>query len=90
LDAIEPEPTALLHPEDLKALNIEAGNTIRLQSRRGEVQLFARADTGTPPGHVFVPFCYAEAAINKLTQAALDPDGKIPEFKYCAIAVHKK
>ncbi len=90
LDAIEPEPTALLHPEDLKALNIEAGNTIRLQSRRGEVQLFARADTGTPPGHVFVPFCYAEAAINKLTHAALDPDGKIPEFKYCAIAVHKK
>ncbi len=90
LDAIEPEPTALLHPEDLKALNIDAGNTIRLQSRRGEIQLFARADTGTPPGHVFVPFCYAEAAINKLTHAALDPDGKIPEFKYCAIAVHKK
>ncbi len=90
LDAIEVEPTASLHPDDLKALNIEAGGTIRLQSRRGEVQLFARADAGTPVGHVFVPFCYAEAAINKLTHAALDPDGKIPEFKYCAIAVHKK
>ncbi|WP_334118432.1 formate dehydrogenase subunit alpha [Limnobacter sp.] len=90
LDALEPEPTALLHPGDLEALNIAAGSTIRLQSRRGEVQLFARADAGTPPGHVYVPFCYAEAAINKLTHAALDPDGKIPEFKYCAIAVHKK
>ncbi|WP_341237033.1 formate dehydrogenase subunit alpha [uncultured Limnobacter sp.] len=90
LDAIEPEPTALLHPSDLKAMNIAAGNMVWLQSRRGEIGLFARADQGTPPGHVFVPFCYAEAAINKLTHAALDPDGKIPEFKYCAIAVHKK
>ncbi|MEW6205158.1 MAG: formate dehydrogenase subunit alpha [Pseudomonadota bacterium] len=90
LDAIEPEATALLHPDDLKALDIQAGSTIRLESRRGEVQLFARADSSTPVGHVFVPFCYAEAAINKLTNAALDPDGKIPEFKYCAIAVHNK
>jgi len=89
LDAIEPEPTALLHPDDLKAMNIKAGDPLKLRSRRGEVQMFARADTGMAPRHVFVPFCYAEAAINKLTHAALDPDGKIPEFKYCAIAVHK-
>lgn len=89
LDAIEPEATALFNPGDLFELNIQPGDTVRLRSRRGEIKLFARADASTPPGHVFVPFCYAEAAINKLTHAALDPHGKIPEFKYCAIAVHK-
>ena len=90
LDAIEPVATAMLNPADLAAQHIRAGEEILLTSRRGSVSLFARADSGTPPGSVFVPFCYAEAAINKLTNAALDPDGKIPEFKYCAIAVHKK
>ncbi|WP_414010251.1 formate dehydrogenase subunit alpha [Limnobacter sp.] len=90
LNTIEPEPTASIHPDDLKTLGIKAGSTVRLSSRRGEVQLFARADAGIPPGHVFVPFCYAEAAVNKLTHAALDPESKIPEFKYCSIAVHKK
>lgn len=90
LNAIEPVATALLNPIDLAALCIQAGDEIRLTSRRGSVSLFARADSGTPTGSVFVPFCYAEAAINKLTNAALDPDGKIPEFKYCAIAVHKE
>jgi formate dehydrogenase major subunit len=49
--------------------------------------LYARADEGTPRGAVFVPFCYYEAAINRLTNAALDPFAKIPEFKYCAIQV---
>jgi formate dehydrogenase major subunit len=49
------------------------------------VSLYARADEGTPRGAVFVPFCYYEAAINRLTNAALDPFAKIPEFKYCAI-----
>ena len=49
------------------------------------MSLYARADDNSPPGAVFVPFCYYEAAINKLTNAALDPFAKIPEFKYCAI-----
>jgi formate dehydrogenase major subunit len=60
---------------------------ITIASRRGEVALYARADEGTPRGAVFVPFCYYEAAINRLTNAALDPFAKIPEFKYCAIRV---
>ncbi|MCR2747349.1 formate dehydrogenase subunit alpha [Limnobacter parvus] len=89
LDAIEPEPTALFNPSDLNSLNIQPGDKVSLRSRRGEITIFARADSCTPQGNVFVPFCYAEAAINKLTHAALDPHGKIPEFKYCAIAVHK-
>ncbi|MCY1228946.1 Periplasmic nitrate reductase [compost metagenome] len=85
LDAIEPDPVALVHPLDLDALGGKPGDVVTLSSRRGEVALYARADAGTPRGAVFVPFCYYEAAINKLTNAALDPFGKIPEFKYCAV-----
>ena len=48
-----------------------------------------RRDDGTPDGAVFIPFAYYEAAANVLTNAALDPFGKIPEFKYCAVAVSR-
>ncbi|TWG85992.1 formate dehydrogenase major subunit [Cupriavidus gilardii J11] len=87
LDALEPDPVALVHPLDLAALGGKPGDIVTLASRRGRVSLYARADDGTPRGAVFVPFCYYEAAINKLTNAALDPFGKIPEFKYCAISM---
>jgi formate dehydrogenase major subunit len=87
LDAIEPDPVAMLHPLDLERLRVKAGDIVTIESRRGEVSLFARADDSSPPGSVFVPFCYYEAAINKLTNPALDPFGKIPEFKYCAVRV---
>ena len=87
LDAIEPDPTALVHPLDLTAMGAVPGDVITIASRRGSVSLYARADDGTPRGAVFVPFCYYEAAINRLTNAALDPFAKIPEFKYCAIKV---
>ena len=53
--------------------------------RSGEVRCHVRRDDGTPDGTVFLPFAYAEAAANLLTNAALDPVGKIPEFKYCAV-----
>ena len=87
LDAIEPDPTALLHPLDLAALGAKPGDVVTIESRRGQVALWARADDGTPRGAVFVAFAYYEAAINKLTNAALDPFAKIPEFKYCAVRV---
>jgi formate dehydrogenase major subunit len=87
LDAIEPDPVALVHPLDLVAMGGKPGDVITIASRRGAVALYARADDSSPRGAVFVPFCYYEAAINKLTNAALDPFGKIPEFKYCAIKV---
>ncbi len=87
LDAIEPDPIAHVHPLDLQALGGRPGDIVTIASRRGEVTLYARADDGTPRGAVFVPFCYYEAAINRLTNAALDPFAKIPEFKYCAIRV---
>jgi formate dehydrogenase major subunit len=87
LDAIEPDPVALVHPLDLEAIGGQPGDIVTLESRRGKVSLYARADDSSPRGAVFVPFCYYEAAINKLTNDALDPFGKIPEFKYCAIRV---
>lgn len=87
LDAIEPDPVALVHPLDLERLGIQPGQPVTIASRRGEVVLYARADDSSPVGAIFVPFCYYEAAINRLTNAALDPFGKIPEFKYCAIKV---
>ncbi|MFC4930309.1 formate dehydrogenase subunit alpha [Massilia sp. GCM10023247] len=87
LDAIEPDPVALVHPLDLERLGVKPGEVITIASRRGEVALYARADDSSPVGAIFVPFCYYEAAINRLTNAALDPVGKIPEFKYCAIRV---
>jgi formate dehydrogenase major subunit len=87
LDALEPDPVALVHPQDLARLGVKPGEAITIASRRGEVVLWARADDSSPPGAVFVPFCYYEAAINRLTNPALDPFGKIPEFKYCAVRV---
>ncbi len=85
LDAIEPEPVASVHPADLARLRIKPGEVITVESRRGAISLYARVDEGTPQGAVFIPFCYYEAAANKLTNPALDPFGKIPEFKYCAV-----
>jgi len=85
LDAIEPEAVCFVHPLDLAALGVSPGGRVTIESRRGAVSLFARADEGTPQGAVFVAFCWYEAAANQLTNPALDPVAKIPEFKYCAV-----
>ena len=87
LDAIEPVPVASMHSADLAALGARPGGVISVASRRGSISLVARADDGTPRGAVFIPFCYYEAAANLLTNPVLDPFGKIPEFKYCAVRV---
>ncbi|MBL8486950.1 MAG: formate dehydrogenase subunit alpha, partial [Rhodocyclaceae bacterium] len=84
LDTLEPEAWCGLNPEDLAALG---AGPVRLETRRGRIELAARADPGVPRQAVFLPFCYAEAAANLLTNPALDPDGKIPEFKFCAVRV---
>ena len=87
LDEIEPEAVASLAPSELRKLGLHAGDPIRVTTRRGHIELKARADSNVAPGMVFVPFCYAEAAANVLTNPQLDPIGKIPEFKYCAAKV---
>jgi formate dehydrogenase major subunit len=87
LDALEPEPVASLHPLDLEEIGVAPGDILTITSRRGSISLYARADDGMPRGSAFVPFCYYEAAANLLTNPVLDPFGKIPEFKYCAVNV---
>lgn len=87
LDAIEPDPVALVHPLDLETLGVKPGELLTIESRRGKVSLYGRADESSPRGAVFVPFCYYEAAINRVTNDAFDPVAKIPELKYCAIRV---
>ena len=87
LDSIEPEPVASVHPLDLEHVGVLPGDILTITSRRGSISLYARADDGMPRGAVFVPFCYYEAAANLLTNPVLDPFGKIPEFKYCAVKV---
>ncbi|HYW56395.1 MAG TPA: molybdopterin-dependent oxidoreductase [Polaromonas sp.] len=89
LDAIEPMATASLCGADLQSLGLQPGDVITVQSRRGQVAIHVRQDDGTPRGAVFIPFAYYEAAANLMTNAALDPFGKIPEFKYCAVAIRR-
>ena len=87
LDAIEPEPVINIHPEDLAGIGGTEGDLLRVVSRRGELIAYARADSSMQREEIFIPFCYQEAAANLLTNEALDPYGKIPEFKYCAVQV---
>jgi formate dehydrogenase major subunit len=89
LDAVEPEANCSLHPRTLRALGVEAGGYIRLSTRRGSITVMARADRAVAEDNVFLPFAYVEAAANILTNAALDPYGKIPEFKFSAVRVEK-
>jgi len=81
------EPFVEIHPADAARLGIAEGDRVRVQSRRGEVDLVARVTETVPPGVVFIPFHFAEAPANALTHGALDPTAKIPEFKVCAVRV---
>jgi formate dehydrogenase major subunit len=89
LDAVEPEANCSLHPSTLRQLGVAPGGHIRLTTRRGTLEIMARADRAVAPDMVFLPFAYVEAAANILTNPALDPFGKIPEFKYSAVRVEK-
>ena len=88
LDAIEPEATISLAPKDIKKMNVNSGDFIEVSTRRGTIKIKVREDRSIPEGVIFIPFCYKEAAANLLTNSALDPFGKIPEFKYCAAKIN--
>ena len=74
-------------PRDIRWLSLAPGDAIRVETRRGALVLKAREDRSIPEGMVFIPFCFAEAAANLLTNPQLDPFGKFPEFKFCAARV---
>ena len=89
LDAVEPEANCSLHPSTLRKLGVEPGGMVRISTKRGSIDVMARADRAIAPDMVFMPFAYVEAAANILTNPAIDPYGKIPEFKYSAVRVEK-
>ncbi len=89
LDGLEPEANCSLHPSTLRKLGVEPGGMLRLTTRRGSVTVMARSDRAVAPDMVFLPFAYVEAAANILTNSAIDPYGKIPEFKFSAVRVEK-
>jgi formate dehydrogenase major subunit len=86
---LEPDPTVSLNPAELRRLGAAPGERLRVETRRGAIELRARADPGLPDGLAFIPFAYREAAANLLTSPQLDPEGKIPGFKYCAARVER-
>ena len=87
LDAIAPEAFVGIHPADGEELGVREGDRVEIESRRGRIRLAVRLTTREIRGSIFVPFHFREAAANLLTLDELDPDGKIPEFKFCAVKV---
>jgi len=87
LDDLEPEAVAYVSAQDMRKAGLRGGDWMRVATRRGSIELKARIDGAIPPGMVFIPFAYAEAAANVLTNPQLDPFGKIPEFKFCAARI---
>lgn len=85
LDAIEPGPCVMINPKDLKKFGLKSGDILVIESRRGRIAATTRADQYMQKGVIMMPFTFKEAAANLITNEALDPFGKIPEFKFCAV-----
>jgi formate dehydrogenase major subunit len=89
LDALEPEATVSLHPTTLGKYNLHSGESVKVSTRRGEIILKTRVDADIPENMLFIPFAFREAAANFLTTSALDPYGKIPEFKHASAKLER-
>ena len=89
LDHLEPEAIVSMNRWDMKRMSISAGEEVQVKTKRGSIVIKVRSDKEIPEGMVFIPFCFAEAAANVLTNPQLDPYGKIPEFKFSAANVFK-
>ena len=89
LEREAPEPYVEISAEDARRIDVEDGDRVRISTRRGSVSLIARVTERILPGTIFVPFHYAEAAANVLTNPALDSVAKIPEFKVCAARLER-
>jgi formate dehydrogenase major subunit len=87
LDAIQPEAHVFMNPGDAEEMGVADGDFVRVSSRRGTIELQARLSHRDNPGTCFIPFHFREAAANLLTIDEIDPVGKIPEFKFCAVAL---
>ena len=88
-NALSPEELMQINPQDALALEITDGEMVRVISRRGEVTVKANVSDSSPQGVVFMTFHFAESPANVLTNPALDPLSKIPEYKVCAVRAEK-
>ena len=87
---LAPRLEVAIHPSDARRLGVDTGAALRVSSRRGELTAHARVTEAVRPGALFVPFVkLAESAANFLTNPALDPGSKIPEYKVCAVRVER-
>ena len=84
-----PEVFIEIHPEDVGRLSLSPGEEVKVSSRRGSIVAKAWATERVRPGAVFIPMHYVENAANRLTNAALDPTTKTPEYKVCAVRLEK-
>jgi formate dehydrogenase major subunit len=89
LNEIAPEAFVEISPQDARKLEVEEGSRVKIDSRRGTIQARIKISRKAVTGTVFIPFHYAQAAANRLTNAALDPISGIPEYKVCAVKVSK-
>ena len=89
LDSIQPEAHVFMNPDDARAMGVADGDFVRVSSRRGTIELRARLSHRDTPGTCFIPFHFREAAANLLTIDEIDPFGKIPEFKFCAVRIER-
>jgi predicted molibdopterin-dependent oxidoreductase YjgC len=89
LNGLAPECFVEISSEDARNYNVKEGDLLRVSTRRGEITAKARISDQAIRGTIFIPFHFAKAAANKLTNAALDPVAKIPEFKVCAVRIEK-
>ncbi len=80
-----PESLVEIHPADAAKFSIDEGQMVKVTSRRGTVDVKAHITGKSPQGTIFMNFHFAETAVNLLTNSALDPIGKIPEYKVCAV-----
>jgi formate dehydrogenase major subunit len=87
LDALQPKPHVFLHANDAEELGVGDGDMVRVASRRGEVVIEVKVSHRETPGSCFIPFHFREASANLLTTDEIDPFGKIPEFKFCAVRI---
>ena len=89
LDAISPRAEVYMHPKDAADRGLSHGEMVRARSRRGSIELVLRVSHREQLGNCFIPFHFREAAANLLTIDEIDPVGKIPEFKFCAVQVEQ-
>jgi len=89
LDAIQPDPYVFMNPGDAEEMGVRDGDFVRISSRRGTIETRVRLSHRDTPGTCFMPFHFREAAANLLTIDEIDPTGKIPEFKFCAVSIER-